>query len=151
MGAWYDCGLRKARLPDPCVPGMQFAPRPTRDGPFFCVEVTRMPFGQGEGGVRGLCNGGGAPECLAACLVQSSSNRRISLSLTILLQAEPNKKETSVRSPALLASVFSRLAVFVCAKNSIRPKEQKKVSAKSNRRKKSYGHFEMGTQNRQCG
>jgi len=43
-----------------------------------------------------------------------------------LLQAEPNKKETPVRSPALLASVFSRLAVFVCAKNLIRPKEQKK-------------------------
>ena len=42
------------------------------------------------------------------------------------LQAEPNKKATSVRPPALLACVFSRLAVFVCAKNSILPKEQKK-------------------------
>ena len=26
----------------------QFAPRPMRDGPSFCVEVTRVPFGLGE-------------------------------------------------------------------------------------------------------
>ena len=52
------------------------------------------------------------------------------------VQAEPNKKATSVRSPALLASVFSRLAVFVCAKNSIQPKEQKKFQPNRSEGKK---------------
>ena len=44
------------------------------------------------------------------------------------VQAEPNKKPTSVRSPVLLAPVYSRLAVFGCAKNPIRPKIKKSFS-----------------------